>query len=234
MTFALLLSVCLSGSPAVVSPAASLNTEGFKLYKAKQYEQAIEKFRAAIAADPNHALSHYNLACTLGLMRKQNKVCEFDAYQSTVLDELEAAVKLDEGRRKRMQSDSDLESIRDTLRYQRLLGKDPAKPADARALLVAVRWYGPSPGAYGNMAEVDFTPSGAFTLSRKVMTDDGEVKVVTHNGTFKVNAATGVATLTLSTALDGKKTLSAKLGADGKLTLDVVGELTDQRSECEA
>ena len=71
-------------------------------------------------------------------------------------------------------------------------------------------------------------------LSRKVMTDDGEVKVVTHNGTFKVNAATGVATLTLSTALDGKKTLSAKLGADGKLTLDVVGELTDQRSECEA
>jgi tetratricopeptide (TPR) repeat protein len=236
MMSVLLLSVALGGTPmapvAPVSPAAALNGEGFQLYKAKKYAEAIEKFRAAIAADSNHALSHYNLACTLGLMRKQKRTCEFDAYQSTVLDELEAAVKLDEGRRKRMQSDGDLESIRDTIRYQRLLGKDPARPSDGRALLVAVTWLGPAPGAFGNMAELDFTPAGTFTLSRKVMTDDGELKVEKYKGTFSVTGSD--VTLKLGAPLEGKKTLGGKLGADGKLTLDVLGELTDQRSECEA
>jgi tetratricopeptide (TPR) repeat protein len=222
-----------AGAPdAGVSPAAALNTAGFRLYQQKKYAEALEQFKQAIAADEQHALSHYNYAATLALLRKQGRVCEFDAYCPVVLDHLERAVQLDEGRRRRMQRDPYFDTVRDTVRYQRLLGRDPAREADARALLVAVTWLGAAPGAFGNMAELRFKADGTFTLSRKVLDDQGEVKTVKVSGRFTVRRFD--VTLELGSPLDGKKKLSGRLGADGRLSLDALGELSDERAECDA
>lgn len=226
-----LVLIVLAGAPPT-SAAAKFNTEGFRAYQAKRYGEALALFKQGFEADERHALSHYNYAATLGLLRKQGKVCEFDAYQSAVLEHLEQAVKLDEGRRARMQRDADFDSVRDTVRYQRLLGRDPAKEADLRALVVAVTWLAPSVGAYGNMAVLDLAPNGGVTLSRKVMNADGEVTVVKHRGAFSVKGPT--VTITLTQALEGKKVITGRLTADGHFVLDVLGELSDERSECDA
>src|SRR5688500_12236820 len=77
-----LLAACLSATP---SPAKGLNTQGFRLYKAGKYSQALELFEQARLADPAYALAHYNYAATLGVLRKQGKVCEHDAYRSTIV-----------------------------------------------------------------------------------------------------------------------------------------------------
>lgn len=232
---ALVLVLLLGGAPAApVSPAAKFNTDGFRAYQAKKYADALALFKQGFTADEKHALSHYNYAATLGLLRKQGKVCEFDAYQSAVLEHLEVAVKLDEGRRKRMQKDGDFDSIRDTVRYLRLLGKDPAKVSDARAFVTGVTWFAPSVGVYGNMAELKLT-GNTFTLSRKVMNDaTGEVSVVKHTGSFTVLPSDGTVTLIFNKAFEGKSQLEGKLTAEGHLVFAVLGELTDERSECDA
>lgn len=227
---ALVLALLLGGAPA--SPAAALNTEGYRLYQAQKYAEAIETFRKAIAADGNHALSHYNLAATLGLMRKQNRVCEFDAYQSTVLDELEQAVKLDEGRRKRAQKDSDFDDVKDTVRWQKLIGLDPARDADVKKLVVALGFWAPSNGALGSPAHFDFKADGTFVADLKEMGEGGEIEPVQLTGTFTVTGRK--VTLKLSTARQGKKTLTGTFGVDGALELEGFDRLTDQRSECDA
>lgn len=215
------------------SPAAPLNTEGFRLYKAGKYAEAIAQFRAAVAADDAHALSHYNLAATLGLVRGKGKVCEFDAYQSTVLDQLEKAVQLDEGRRKRMQQDKDFSSIRDTVRYQQLLGRQLAVEKDAAAIIVAVSWYAPAVGAYGNPVQLTFGPRGAFTVSRLVLEGDEGPKREVLKGRFQVKGNS--VTLDFARAFEGKKQAVGHLTPQGHLVFDTPAwDLTDARSECEA
>jgi tetratricopeptide (TPR) repeat protein len=218
------------------SPAAPLNTEGYRLYLAGQYPAALEKFQAAVKADPSHALSHYNFAATLGLLRKQGKVCEFNAYPDAVLDELEQAVKLDEGRRKRMQKDKDFDSVRGTLRYQKLLGRNPAVDADARALLTALTWLAPAVGAFGNPVQLTLSANGTFTLSRMQMTDDGP-KRDSSKGRWKLEGHSVTLDFAKPLKLDESvlKQARGNLTPEGHLVFESPDwNLSDARSECEA
>lgn len=214
------------------SPAAPLNTGGFRLYQAKQYPEALEKFRAAIAADGSHALSHYNFAATLALLRGQGKVCEFDAYPGAILDHLEAAVRLDERRRQRMKADRDFDSIRGTLRYQQLLGRSPKVEKDARALLTALTWRAPATGAYGNPLTLTLAADGSCSLDQLVLTDDAVKHEVTR-GRWKLKRFQ--VTLDLERPVGGQKQLQGTLTPEGHLLFDAPAwDLTDQRSECDA
>ena len=47
--------------------AKTLNSQGMKAYRAKDFVAAAESFRAAIAADASFVLPHYNLACVASL-----------------------------------------------------------------------------------------------------------------------------------------------------------------------
>lgn len=214
------------------SPASPLNTEGFKLYQAGKYAEALEKFRAAVAADESHALSQYNLAATLALMRKQGRVCEFDAYQNDVLEHLELAVKLDEGRRKRMQVDRDFDSVRDTLRYQQLLGRRADRQADAKALLTALTWYTPAVGAYGNPNTLKLGADGRFKLTQLELRDEGPA-TTTVTGRWKVQGFE--VTLTFSKPLQGAREAKGTLGADGHLVFTAPAwNFSDAHAECDA
>jgi hypothetical protein len=47
----------------------SLNSAGYGLYEKKEYAEAVRFFREAAYVDPANAYPHYNLACTLSLIR---------------------------------------------------------------------------------------------------------------------------------------------------------------------
>lgn len=213
------------------SPAAPLNTEGYRLYRAGQYEAALEQFRAAVKADERHALSHYNLAATLALLRGQGKVCEVEAYQGRILSALERAVQLDRRRLARAKVDPDFTSIHDTLGYQRLLGRSPRSLRDVRPLLVAVTWLGPAPGAFGNLYTLDLTDDGGFAWSQKVLDPDFHVEVTKGRWTVSGRQVT----LRFEKPVDGRSEVVGELKAGGQLTFPAAGwELTDQPSECDA
>lgn len=77
------------------SASDDLNTQGFRLYKQKKYVEAADLFKQALAADPRHALAHYNLACTLALISKTDEACKLGARRSVILEHLARAVELD-------------------------------------------------------------------------------------------------------------------------------------------
>ncbi len=220
--------------PALAASARDLNTTGYRLYTEGKFPEALDYFRRAAEADPEYALARYNLACTLGVLRKQGPeaVCRYDAYKSTILDDLEAAVRLDPDTREKMQLDPDLDPVRDTVRYLRLLGYSPADPADVGVLLTSVSWYGPASGAFGPAATVDFKQDGTLTLELLDTTGD-DVKRTEIAGTYTVTA--NRITIVLDDAVGGVKQFEGAMLPGG--SLDVPGlpvPFTDDPHECEA
>lgn len=212
------------------SAATPLNTEGYELYKKQKYAQAAAKFEQAIAADPNHALAHYNLACALSLLRTES-VCEHDAYKSRIIEHLRKAVKLDETRRKKIREDSDLDSVRDTFGYHELIGYHVSEPEDVRIIISGVTWYGPAPGALGPTSGIDFDPGGLATLW-VLQVDDDVPHRERHRGTWKVDGSQIV--LELVEAYDGKTRFQGVLQTDGRLVFEGLETFTDDPDECSA
>jgi hypothetical protein len=226
-----LLFLVLVASPALGQPAKAqtLNTEGFRLYQAGQLPEALERFQAAAQANPEYAMAHYNVAATLGALRKQRKVCEYDAYQETILEHLTRAVALDSRRLKRARQDADLEPIHHTVGWHRLLGRSPTRAADVPFLLQDVDWYGPGVGVYGTLARLDFQDGGKVVLKRKVPQDEGPPREETVTGTYRVKGKTVKVTLPGYAA-----PLTGSLSDTGLLKLQELGDFTDSPSECEA
>ena len=231
MRLPLLLLALSLALPAWAQPAPSaktLNTEGFRLYQAGKYPEALEKFRAAVQADPKHALAQYNVAATLGVLRKQGRVCHHDAYKATILEYLTASVKLDPKRLKRAKEDADLDPIRDTVGWQRLLGRSPTRAADVPEILRKVSWYGPGVGVYGTLVTVRFEEGGKLTLTKKVPQEEGAPKAETVTGTYSVKGRT------VEVKLPGQKPDTGSLNAQGVLTFKALGAFYDFPSECDA
>ncbi|MFY0523219.1 hypothetical protein ACN28I_08560 [Archangium gephyra] len=126
----LLLFALVLAAPSSAQSARALNTEGFRLYQAGKYPEALEKFEASAQADPKFALAHYNVAATLGVLRKQGQICPYSAHRQTILERLNLAVRLDPRRLTRARQDADLDPIRDTLGWQKLLGRSPERQGD--------------------------------------------------------------------------------------------------------
>lgn len=210
--------------------ARDLNTRGFRLYQQKKYAEAAESFAAAIDADASYALPYYNLACVLSLLRARGETCDHDAYRGRIIELLADAVRLDPKRKRRIAEDKDLDAIRDTFGYYKLLGFSPKKPRDLRKILVAVTWYGPSPGAYGPTGGADFHEDGSLTTWGLDFTDDGEVRRVSGEGTWKLDGTR----ILIRFGSDPKHEAVGALGEDGVLTLDGRSTMTDDPDDCSA
>jgi tetratricopeptide (TPR) repeat protein len=228
MRLPLLLLALLLALPAPAQSARALNTAGFRLYQAGKYPEALEKFQAAAQADPQHALAHYNVAATLGVLRKQGSVCDYNAYRETILEHLTLAVKLDPKRLKRAKEDADLEPIRDTVGWQRLLGLSPARAADVPKILRQVTWYGPGVGVYGTLKRLSFQAGGTVVLWQRLVQEEGPPQEQELAGTYTVKGRT------VEVRLPGHKPLSGAMSDKGVLELEELGAFTDSPSECEA
>lgn len=226
---ALLLALPASAQQAPAGQSAKeLNTAGFRLYQDGKYAEALEKFRAATQADPKHALAQYNVAATLGVLRKQGKVCDYDAYRETILQYLTAAVKLDPKRLKRAKEDADLDPIRDTVGWQMLLGRSPTRSADVPEILRQVSWFGPGVGIWGTLVTLRFEQGGKAMLTRKTPQDEGPPKAETIQGTYSVKGTQ------VRVQFPGEKPDTGSLDDGGVLTFKKLGRFTDSPSECEA
>jgi tetratricopeptide (TPR) repeat protein len=223
----LTLSTCLTLSLyADAQTASQLNTQGYAQYTKRKYAEAIASFQKAAAADANHALSRYNLAATLSLMRKQGKVCEFEAYLEPIFENLNRSVALDSRRKIRALADSDFTAVARTFRWQQLLGK--TVPAHTKSILVAVDWYSAGEGVYGSLHSLRFNANGTAVWTRTVPNDDG-IKKQTLSGQWTASEAEVVLTIPSL-----KEKLRGQLSATGELTFDrVIPKLTETKSECE-
>lgn len=216
--------------PAFAQSAAQLNAQGFDAYKQQRYADALEKFRTAIERDERYALAHYNLAATLGLLRSKGQVCEFDAYQGSIVRELERSIQLDPRRRKRALEDSDFTSVHETIGWQRVKGLTVAK--HARDILTAVHWYGPSPGAYGPTSELRFAADGTVKGSTVDLTGD-DVRRLPLEGRWTMQGR--VVTVTYGEGKDARVVVY-RMQDDGRLQQQGDGAeiLSDDPDDCSA
>jgi len=206
---------------------------GYRLYKQKKYARALKYFRKTVEADDKYALAHYNLACVLAIMRSKGKICEYDAYQGSIMDHLEKSIELDPRRLKRAKVDPDLKSVHGTFRYQKLLGRDPTKPGDIKKILTAIAWYGPSPGAYGPVAGMKFLKEGRVEFwSLDAQSDT--IKRVYHTGFYSVEG--GKVIIQFGRAIqEGNATFLGTIRPDGVLEIPSMGtNFTDDPDECSA
>jgi tetratricopeptide (TPR) repeat protein len=234
MSRALLLLTLLLAVPVSAQSARGLNTEGFRLYQAGKLEEALAKFEAAIAADPKHALAHYNLAATLGVLRKRGVRCEPDTSLPNILEHLTTAVRLDPRRLARAREDADLDPIRNTLGWHRLLGLSPARTADVPRLLQAVKtWHGPGVGVYGTVRTFTFLDGKRVMLwQRHVGENEGK-------GTEQVEGTWSVQGRKVELRFPKQKPLLLSMDTKGVLTqqggsIGRENPITDTPSECEA
>ncbi|MFP2961275.1 tetratricopeptide repeat protein [Myxococcus sp. 1LA] len=223
-----LLLLALTGAAPTTPSARGLNTQGFRLYQAGRYPEALERFQASARESPDYALAHYNLAATLGVLRKQGRVCEYSAHRDVIVEHLTQAVKLDARRLTRAKEDADFAPIRDTLGWQKLLGRSPAREADVPVLLREVSWFGPGVGVYGTLQGLRFGPSGRATLWTKEVGEDGTPRRKEVQGRYTVRGRQ------VSLRLEGRAPLEGTLTESGALTFPGLETFTDSPSECEA
>ncbi len=218
----------LLGATAEPLSASELNAQGYRLYREGAYARAVEAFEAAISRDPRHALAHYNLACTLGVLRKKGKTCEYDAVRERILEHLQIAVELDPGHRKKMRNDPDFDAVRDTVAYQRLCGLSLARPRDRLRILQAVTWYGPAQGAYGPMQGARFHRDGTVSWWFLELVDDG-VRRHALKGKYRLEGRR------LRLEFEDQRSLEGRMTDNGSIDF---GErhlpLVDDPGECDA
>lgn len=172
-------------SHRVSDRSQQLNTEGYRAYRAGDLDEAARLFRAAVAEDGLNPLAHYNLACTLALLRRQGRSCDVDATLATILEHLARAVALDEGRRSRMRQDADLDDLRNTLRYRLLDRGVPASDADRATLLGGVTLWGPPLGVWGASAVIQLRLDGSVGVSRREERDGAMVEEPARDGRWR-------------------------------------------------
>jgi len=222
----LLLLALVLAAPSFAQPARALNTEGFRLYQAGKYPEALEKFEASAQADPKFALAHYNVAATLGVLRKQGQICPYSAHRQTILERLNTAVRLDPRRLARAKQDADLDPIRDTLGWQKLLGRSPDRQGDVPELLRRVTWFSPGEGVYGSTRKLTFPDGKRVVLWRRSIEDPTRTQEQT--GTYTIKGRT------ITLTFPGKKPLPGRMTARGVLEFEELGAFQDSPSECEA
>lgn len=222
----LLLLALVLAAPSSAQPARALNTEGFRLYQAGKYPEALEKFEASAQADPKFALAHYNVAATLGVLRKQGQICPYSAHRQTILERLNTAIRLDPRRLARARQDADLDPIRDTLGWQKLLGRSPERQGDVPELLRRVTWFSPGEGVYGSTRKLTFPDGKRVVLWRRIIEDPTRTEEQT--GTYTIKGRT------ITLTFPGRKPLPGRMTARGVLEFEELGAFQDSPSECEA
>ena len=239
----LTLLLVLAAEPTVFEA----NAAGMKLYQARKYLEAKDQFVAALkdqaprptvkeqtALVRTRALAEFNLACTLSLLRRTGKVCAADAYRGEVMAHVLASIALDPNRLEKALTDKDLAEIRDTVAYQSLLGLSLERDADVPKVLPKVSWWSQGQGVYGSLHRLQLGPDGRFTLTSRVIDDDGAPKpskVV--KGTWSLTGRT--LKLVAGEPLPGLQATTVELTVSGtQLESRQWTTFTDAPSECDA
>jgi len=168
--------------------AANLNSAGMVAYGKKDYRSAVAQFYKAVAADPNHKLANYNLACGLALMYAYvsspaadgDDITRDRSYYSArrALNQLENAISMDPKVPAKAAKDSDWNSLKGRVAFICMTqGLSVDKPAQLETILKSTTFYGRSLGT-GPAPILTLKKGGAFII-RNVMNAEGEITEVT-------------------------------------------------------
>jgi tetratricopeptide (TPR) repeat protein len=105
------------GFKSEIITAEELNSLGFELYKDGRYRNAYELFKQATFKDPGFAKAHFNVGCMLSLLLESGESADTEELYSG----LEKALSLDAGMLNNVINDSDLQYIRESVRYRDLV-----------------------------------------------------------------------------------------------------------------
>lgn len=176
--FPVMMTISLTSLQAVSEESKRFNNLGMGLYEKAEYIAAAESFIRSLETDPTNFLAHYNLACTLTLLRgeyvpkdfEDEKLASFDIYLESILDHLKTAADINEHRKTRMLEDPDLYSLQSLLRFHQIAGRSLLRKEEAEIILPPVRWrldYNHDFGKKNHFPEgtISFTTGGSFTAA---------------------------------------------------------------------
>ncbi len=216
--------------------ASALNTKGYHAYKAGEFSRALELFKQSVKIDPTYGQAHYNLASTLGVLRKREGPCgEHEVYLEDIIHSLHETLKYLPSKREKMLIDPDLIPVHDTFAWQKIRGLSPTTTEEVKQILVAVSWFGPAPGAFGPIGGFDFLEDGTFSYwYLDFASEDVVRKQVT--GEYEVSGSRVKFTFDIMQEKSGS--FQGTLTEDGSLILEgegaPEGPYSDDRSDCSA
>jgi tetratricopeptide (TPR) repeat protein len=151
-------------SPTGRNAAIELNKEGFALYQQGHFEEALEKFQAAFEADDTYVYPHYNYACTLGILLRED-LPNWYHRMDDLFAQLRRTVELHPPHREKMKTDPDLESVRGEFTFWQIAGLRTDRTKDVKELLTRLTWYAPGEGIFAYLGWIDFREDGTVTFS---------------------------------------------------------------------
>jgi len=227
---------CVSAEGVGRKAASALNTKGYRAYKAGQLSKALVLFQQSVKTDPTYGQAHYNLASTLGVLRKKEGPCGYnEVYLDDIIHSLQETLKYLPSKREKMLTDADLTPVHDTFKWQMIRGLSTDKTEDVKQILVAVAWFGPAPGAFGPDGGFNFSDKDTFTYWFLEFVNDNVVHT-NVSGQFQVSGNNLTIVFDKGQARSG--TFQGKLTPDGLLTFEgegaPKGPFSDDRSDCSA
>ena len=234
----LLLAIFSFAPPTIADRAESksLNAKGYGLYKEGQFDEALKMFRLSVKVDPTYGQAHYNIACTLGVIRMKEGPCGLhEIYKDDILKHLLLTLKYMPSKRSKMLTDPDLRPVHDTFGWQVILKRSTTNTADVIEILSAISWYGPSPGAYGPMSGFDFQKNGSVKYWFLDINADPVARTYVK-GAYKVNE--NKITITFESKTGNPRTIQGTLSSGGILEFKgkefPLEKYTDSPDECSA
>lgn len=136
--------------------ARDLNTEGFTFYQNGDYESALAKFKESMTYDDEYFFAHFNYACTLGVLMKNNYEEWYDV-KDEVIEELKLCLQIDPTSKSKIMNDSDLDLVKSELDYlTEVAGYDLSTSDGVRNVLKKAEWYVHGQGVISVLGGVDF------------------------------------------------------------------------------
>jgi hypothetical protein len=205
--------------PAPKAPAKPTTTAPY------EPKTPLELKRAAVKRTPKDAQVRFDLAVALADVRAAKRICEEEAWLSTVVEQASAAVVINPAFKEKVLAEPKLEEARSTLEFWQSVegGLDDTALA---AHLPGIKLHPPAAGVYGDQVTAIVQPDGKLTW-RKMKDTEHPTEFVETPGTWDLHGRV----LALH---DGDRTVSLIVGKDLHMATSDGQSWRDMPSECEA
>lgn len=182
-----------TNNPIDREKAKEYNAQGYDFYLGGEYEEALKMFEKSIYSDDSYFYGHYNYACTLGVLMKQDYEMWY-SYKKDIIMHLWRVQELNPEYIQKIKTDSDLDLIRKEFDYYLLLGLSPKETNDVKEILHNLSWYIRGQGAYSILGGAEFNSDNSFNIWYYDFSDNfeklgfkGKYEVVNNKITLYLN-----------------------------------------------
>jgi len=176
-----------------IDEAKELNSLGYELYKKGDFEEALRLFEESIEVYNDYPYSHFNYACTLGVLMKNDYPSWF-GHKDIAIEHLKKVLELDSIFLEKVKTDNDLDLIRNEFEYLDLLGYSINNTEDIEVYLNELDWYIQGIGIFQVIGGISFDSEGGFLLYytdfRGFDEGDYDFPVIEYTGNYTIDGTT--------------------------------------------